>query len=41
MARGEGKGIIILHRRTKVPLKKLSIISTIYVKIIMDFVVQT
>jgi hypothetical protein len=39
MARGEEKGIITLHRRKKVPLKRLSIISTIYLKIIMDFVV--
>jgi len=41
MARGEERGIITLHRRKKVLLKRLSIISTIYMKIIMDFAVQT
>ncbi len=41
MARGEEKGIITLRRRKKVLLKRLSIISTICMKIVMDFVVQT
>ena len=41
MARGEERGIITLHRRKKVLLEWLSIISTIYMKIIIDFVVQS